>query len=91
MGDFGDGGGDWGAMNWQAPAVAEKLRQIAATGDTEVRKPLIGQVASALHTELPMIPVVWYQHTAAYSKSLTNVAIDPLERSYGLDKVNWAQ
>jgi peptide/nickel transport system substrate-binding protein len=89
LGDFGNGGGDWGAMNWDSPDIAETLEQIAATGDAKTRAPLIEQVATTLHNELPLIPVTWYQHTVAYSKNLENVKIDPLERSYGLQDLQW--
>ena len=91
LGDFGNGGGDWGAMNWKPSGITETLQQIAATGDAKVRAPKIGSVATAIHNELPLIPVLWYQHTVAYSKKLQNVSIDPLERSYGLDRIRWAK
>jgi len=88
--DFSDGGGDWGAMNWRSPDVTAALRKIAETGDMEKRKPLIGQVAEAIHNELPVIPIVWYQQTVAHAKELENVVIDPLERTYGLSEIRWS-
>lgn len=88
--DYSSGGGDWGAMNWDAPRVAEAVAEIAATADDATRAPLIAEVAAALQADLPMIPVVWYQHTVAVADGLENVVIDPLERDYGLDRVRWA-
>lgn len=90
LSDFGAGGGDWGAMNWDAPEVAEALSRIAATADDNVRAPLIREVSAALVEDLPMIPIVWYQHTVAVADGLEGVVIDPLERDYGLDRVRWA-
>ena len=89
--DFRSGGGDWGSMNWDAPAVSEAVAEIAATADGSVRIPLIRKVAATLQEELPLIPLVWYQHTVAVAKGLEGVVIDPLERDYGLDRVRWAK
>ncbi|MGF1476813.1 MAG: ABC transporter substrate-binding protein [Geminicoccaceae bacterium] len=89
--DFPVGGSDWGAMGWDAPAVSEAVAQIAATADEAVRVPLIKEVTAALHAEMPLIPLVWYQHTVAYAGGLEDVIIDPLERDYGLDKIRWVE
>ena len=89
--DFRSGGSDWGTMNWNAAAVADAVVKIAATSDSAIRAPLIKQVASAVQRELPLIPILWYQHTVAVSKRLEGVVVDPLERDYGLDRVRWAK
>ena len=89
--DFGKGGGDWGAMGWENAEVAEALNAIAATADEEARSADIAKVASIIHDELPLIPIVWYQHTVSVAKGLEGVVIDPLQRSYGLSKVSWAE
>ena len=89
--DFGAGGGDWGAMNWEAPSVAKAVTEIAATANPQTRKPLIREVAATLQAELPLIPVVWYQHTVSVADGLDGVEIDPLERSYGLDRITWSE
>lgn len=87
--DFGENGGDWGAMNWQSPATAKAIAQIATTSDPKKRKPLIDMVTKNIQQELPVIPIVYYQHTVAMSNKIDNVIIDPLERDYGLDKIRW--
>lgn len=89
--DFGVGGGDWGAMGWANADVATALEAIAATSDPEERAAHIAKVAHILHDELPVIPIVWYQHTVALAAGLDGVVIDPLQRSYGLSKVTWAE
>lgn len=91
LSDFSAGGGDWGAMNWKAPGVAEALGEIAATADQSRRAPLIAEVSKTLHDELPLIPIIWYQHTVAVANGLEGVIVDPLERSYGLSHLKWAQ
>jgi len=89
LADFGSGGGDWGAMGWDNAVVAKALETISATRDKAVRNESIQKVVHALHSELPVIPIVWYQHTVAVADGLENVAIDPLERSYGLSIISW--
>ena len=89
--DFGAGGGDWGAMNWDAPAVAEAIDTIASLGESSIRNPLIKSVVSEIHAQLPVIPVVWYQHTLSIAEGLEGVEIDPLERTYGLQSISWAE
>ncbi|MBJ3778052.1 ABC transporter substrate-binding protein [Acuticoccus mangrovi] len=89
--DFGTGGGDWGAMNWDAPEVAEALTAALRQSDPEARSAAIHTVASALQQELPVIPIAWYQHTVAYPVALEGLVVDPLERTYGLSAVRWAR
>ena len=91
LADFGTGGGDWGAMGWVAPGVAEALGTIAATADAEIRAPLIAEVTGTIHAGLPLLPITWYQHTVAIADGLDGVVIDPLERSYGLSEMSWAE
>lgn len=91
MQDFGQGGGDWGAMGWDNAQVAEAINLIASTGDEKLRADSIATVAATLHQELPVIPVVWYQHTVSIDKKLGGVIIDPLQRSYGLGEMFWTE
>lgn len=88
--DFGPGGGDWGAMNWDNGEVAQALQSIAATNDQAVRNEHIATVVNALHKEMPLIPVVWYQHTVSVAAGLQGYVVDPLERKYRLNEISWA-
>ena len=87
--DFGPGGGDWGAMNWENTDVATALDRIAGTNDKTTRDKNIATVVNALHQELPVIPIVWYQHTVAVAKGLQGYVVDPLERKYRLNNLSW--
>lgn len=89
--DFAKAGGDWGAMGWENPPVADALDTIAASADEQQRTEAISLVARELQNELPVIPIVWYQHTVAIAEGLQGVVIDPLQRSYGLSEVNWTE
>ena len=87
--DFAPGGGDWGAMNWDNGAVAQALESIAATDDEAVRSKEIATVVNALQEEMPLIPIVWYQHTVAVAEGLAGYVVDPLERKYRLNQISW--
>lgn len=89
--DFGTGGGDWGAMNWNESSVAEAIDIIASSADVNVRNRLIKTVVAEIHNQLPVIPIVWYQHTMSVAEGLDGVEIDPLERTYGLPSMSWAK
>lgn len=88
--DFGPGGGDWGAMNWENADVAQALENIAGTSDASVRGENISTVVNAIQAELPLIPVVWYQHTVSVAKGLQGYVVDPLERKFRLNNISWA-
>ena len=88
--DFSLGGGDWGAMGWDNKEVASSLETIASSGDSELRSSHIAQVAEILQQQLPVIPIGWYQHTVTLDAKLKGVVIDPLQRSYGIDKIYWS-
>ena len=87
--DFGPGGGDWGAMGWTQTDVSDALAEIAATSDQALRVENIRKVVGILQNELPVIPITWYQHTAAIDGQLGGVVIDPLQRNYGLSQMYW--
>lgn len=88
--DFGPTGGDWGAMNWTSPALRDAIAALSGASDPARRSVLRGTIATILQAELPVIPVLWYQHTATHHTRLTNVSIDPLEISYRIDQMQWA-
>ena len=87
--DFGPTGGDWGAMNWSSAALRDALTALSGASDANRRSVLRGTIATILQAELPVIPVVWYQHTTTHSTRISNVSIDPLELSYRIDQMQW--
>ena len=42
-----------------------------------------------LHEEMPAVPVSWTEHTVAVSSRLRNVAIDPYEMRYLIERMGW--
>lgn len=93
--DFGSDsqsmGGDWGSMGWSDAELAGWLDTLRHVVDPDTHTDLSGRVAARLAEALPVIPVAWYQQTAAVSGTLEGFSIDPLERSYRLDKLRWAE
>ena len=89
--DFGPGGAEWGAMGYENATVVERLNKIAATPNVATKTEDIEAVVKLLNTELPIIPIVWYQHTVSVAKGLEGFVVDPLERDYGLAKSRWAE
>lgn len=88
----GSTGGDWGAMNWHSSTMQQALAALATLAPTAAlahRDALRAQVAQVLQAELPVIPVAWYRQTAAVSPRVQGLSIDPLERSYRLDRMRW--
>jgi peptide/nickel transport system substrate-binding protein len=91
--DFGPKGGDWGAMNWHSAALQQAMAELATLAPATAaaqRDALRARVVQILHTELPVIPVAWFRQTAAVSPRVLGLSIDPLERSYRLDRLRWA-
>lgn len=89
LADLGEGGGDWGAMNWTRPDVAEAQRTVAA-GTGEEAEP-VALIAGARAQDLPVIPLVWYRQSVAPSGRIENAVIDPLGRSHDIERIRWAE
>lgn len=87
--DFGPSGGDWGAMGWHSAQVSQTLAEMSVVVDPKRRSALRGSIATVLQAELPLIPVAWYQHSVTANARLTNVSVDPLERSYRISRMGW--
>lgn len=78
--------GDWGAMGWGNPEFAALIRDLAAgQGGQDQRD----RAMAILQDDLPVIPVAWYQQTAAVSRGVTGAVIDPFERTIGLSGMTW--
>ena len=89
VGDYANGGGDWGAMNWNDPALNDALARLAGAGSEALRARDRAVVSARLQDALPVIPVVWYRQTMAVSNRIGGVSIDPFERSYRISAIKW--
>lgn len=91
LADFGTRGGDWGAMGWSSPELAEALQALQRTDVPKERAALRTRVSEILQAELPVIPIAWYDLRVAASRRLAGVSVDPLELSYRISRMRWAQ
>ena len=80
--------GDWGAMNWDNPEFTALIAGLARGEGGQAER---DRAIEILQTDLPVIPVAWYQQTAAVSKGITGAVIDPYERTIGLKDIRWAE
>lgn len=91
LSDFGPQGGDWGAMGWSSSELVALLAALGRSTDPAERAALRARTSAILQAELPVIPVVWYDHRVAISRRLANVSVDPLELSYRIAAIRWAE
>lgn len=89
LGDYQKGGSDWGPMGWDDPAMIEALETLASGVEPDRAAALREQVVRTLQDQLPLIPLIFNRRTAAFSKQLDHVTLDPLERSYRMADMRW--
>lgn len=88
--DFGEKGGDWGAMGWSNPEVVKALDELARGNlPAERTAALRARIMQVLQEEMPVIPITWYRQQVAVSARVSGVQLDPLERSYLLTRMRW--
>ncbi|WP_170985153.1 ABC transporter substrate-binding protein [Roseomonas sp. AR75] len=88
--DFGPQGGDWGAMGWSDPALVAAMERLTAEPDPATQTQLRRRIAAILQAELPVIPVAWYDYPVAFSRRVAGGSVDPLELSYRIAGMRWA-
>lgn len=81
-------GGDWGAMNWNNPEFTSLIAGLARGEGGQAER---DRAIEILQSDLLVVPVAWYQQTAAVSTGITGAVIDPYERSIGLRSIRWAE
>jgi peptide/nickel transport system substrate-binding protein len=86
LSDFGgEGGGEWGAMNWANAEIAPLLRALLQTTDPAQTRTLAQQAMQIIADEVPVIPVLHYTHQSALSSRVQQFRFDPFERNYHLN------
>lgn len=88
--DYPPEGGDWGALNWSNAEFSAAIDALSRTADKAEGQALRDKAVSILQAELPVIPVAWYQQTAAVSKKVEGARLDPFERDFGLARMRKA-
>jgi peptide/nickel transport system substrate-binding protein len=91
FGDYGQNPGSWGAMGWQSDKLNQLLTDYLGTFDTTKAAELRKEITSILQTELPVIPVTWYEHIVAVSDRIEGVSIDPFEIKSYTNGARWVE
>ncbi len=89
--DFDADGADFGAMNWSDPGLTARLAELAAGADGDSAQAARREISAVLQEQLPVIPVAWYRQSAVVSERVEGIELDPLERSWQLSELRWAQ
>lgn len=89
LGDFGPDGADFGAMGWHDERVVDHLAALAAGAQPDEATGLRREVVDTLHEQLPVVPIAWYRQAAVVGERVTDVAVDPLERSWRISEMTW--
>lgn len=81
----------WGTMDWPGRVRMQALTdEYVASFDPARQAVLRHGIAELLHREMPVIPVSWFEHTAAVSTRLVGVEIDPFEMRYLPERAGFA-
>lgn len=80
----------WAQSGWINAEIRALVPEYMASFDEARRAALRKRIGEILHTELPVIPVAWFEHTVAVSNRLKPVPVDPYEQRYLIDRMAWA-
>ncbi|CCP03590.1 putative ABC transport system, periplasmic component [Erwinia amylovora Ea644] len=78
-------------MNWSNATFNQSLARLETDSNAADSQQQREQLTRILQSELPTIPVTWYQQSAAVSGRLSGAILDPFESSFGLEKMRWAE
>lgn len=88
--DFTRERSSWGSVRWSGRDGLKTLTDAYLASFDEARKDALrGQIMGLVHTDLPVVPVSWTEHTVAVSPRLKGVAIDPFEMRYLIERMSW--
>lgn len=80
----------WGAMNWRNEPIRRLAAAYVASFDPAAQAAMRAEIMTIIEDEAPVIPVSWTEHLVAVSPALEDVAIDPFEQRYLLNRMRWA-
>ena len=84
--------GDWGAMGWNNKDFTRNVNMLAAGTASEAdQEEARDEIVQTLQSELPVLPIAWYQQTMVVSDGVRGLVVDPFERTLGLKSMEWAQ
>jgi peptide/nickel transport system substrate-binding protein len=92
LSDFGsNGGGDWGAMNWNNSEISQLLMSLESVSDPKEYKNIAQRSAQLIYDERPVIPVTFYVQQTSVNKRVKGFRFDPFERSFLLNEMEFVK
>ena len=90
--DFASDQTIWASIGYRSPAMRTLVGDYVGSFDGAEQAKLRTAIADLLQTDLPVLPVSWFEHNAAVSTRLdtASVRLDPFEISYLLPQVRWS-
>lgn len=88
---FAPEGADWGVMGWNDPEVDSAIHALLAGATGADAEQARETVVRTVHEELPLVPVAWYRMNAAVSNRVDGFVMDPLETTWRLTDLRWAE
>jgi len=89
--DFTRERSNWGSVRWDG---RDRMRQLTdayiASFDDAEKDGLRGRMIGLLADEMPVVPVSWSEHSVAVSGRVAQVAIDPYEARYLVERMKLA-
>jgi peptide/nickel transport system substrate-binding protein len=79
---------DTAPVGWKHQPMRDKVTAYLASASEEERQPLRREIAQILHTELPLIPIVWYEEITAVADRIEGFVMDPCEQRLGLHRLS---
>jgi peptide/nickel transport system substrate-binding protein len=79
---------DTAPVGWRSDKMRADVAAYLDTMSEDERRRLRKEIATVMHTELPMIPIVWYEEITAVSGRIEGFVIDPCEQLLGLNKLS---
>jgi peptide/nickel transport system substrate-binding protein len=81
----------YGPVGWRSPAIESAIAGYMGSSDPLKRAAWRQEITGIIQTEMPVIPLSWYDQVVAVSKRVQGVVIDPFEATYGIADMRWSQ
>ena len=75
-------------MGWDNQEIVRLAQALARGEGGEAER---NRATAILQEELPVIPIAWYRQTLAVARGVEGAAVDPWERTFGLQALRFAQ
>lgn len=89
--DFASDNGIWASIGYRSAEMRRLVTQYVENFDEGDQAALRRGIVGLLQTDMPVIPVSWFEHNAAASARLdrASLQLDPFEVSYRLPGMRW--